>query len=219
MSTVPTYVLGDTQLFLEGARCLLAHTPYKVEGLGKTLADIDRAGTGEAEPTLLIFAMLTSGSLDEVKVARRRFPQSRIVVLTGTADSEHFSACLEAGVDGYLLASITSEVFVECLRLVMLGERVFPTILSTWLLERRSFLPSQPQAMEEQVLLSNRELEILPLLIQGVSNKEIARQLGIADATVKIHVRRLFKKVKASNRTQAVVWALNNGLHEQYTTT
>lgn len=213
MSAVRTYAVGGSQLFLEGLRCLLASTPYRVERLAKSLTEIDCAGDGDAGPALVILGMTAADSLDDVKRMRERLPDVRVVMLSGTADVEHFSACLAAGVDGYLLTDVSKEVLVECLQLVMLGESVFPTILSTWLLEKGGLARRRAPADSDHPVLSNRELEVLPLLIQGVSNKEIARQLGIADATVKIHVRRILKKINASNRTQAAVWALNSGLY------
>ena len=99
----------------------------------------------------------------------------------------------------------------ESLRLIFLGEKVFPTILAAWIVDDDEDVFSGPTELGDKGL-SRRELEILCLVIEGKSNKTIANSLRIADATVKIHLRRILKKINATNRTQATVWAVNHGL-------
>jgi two-component system nitrate/nitrite response regulator NarL len=144
---------------------------------------------------------------------RQLHPGCRAVVLASRATQTHFTACLAAGADGYLLTEVSPDVLLEALRLVMLGEKVFPTVLATWLLEQRRQAPPAPTSVTVGgKSLSPRELEILTQLAAGETNKRIANRLQIADATVKLHLRKLLRKIGATNRTQAAIWAHNHDL-------
>ena len=110
-----------------------------------------------------------------------------------------------------LLSDISPEVLFDSLRLIFLGEKVFPTILAAWIVNDDEDVFSGAAELGDKKL-SRRELEILCLVIEGKSNKTIANSLRIGDATVKIHLRRILKKINATNRTQAAVWAVNHGL-------
>lgn len=123
----------------------------------------------------------------------------------------------EAGVDGFCLAAIAPDVLIKSLELVMLGERVLPFGLI------RSLIVEAVQADDQRLhdnrvaegkladlkasKLSVREVEILGRLREGESNKAIARKLDITEATIKVHVKAIMRKIGASNRTQAAMWA------------
>ena len=126
-----------------------------------------------------------------------------------------------AGAHGIVDTSGRLEAIIKKIELVLLGEQVFPTNVTLALLEatsQRSTLP--PFRTEETAILdgsslkgrnlSEREKEILCLLQQGAPNKIIARHLNVSEATVKVHVKAILRKVGASNRTQAAMWATNN---------
>ncbi len=102
----------------------------------------------------------------------------------------------------------------ESLRLVMMGEKVFPTDLSELLLRNNPQKAPMPGPGERQGL-TEREMQILCCLIKGQSNKMIAIHFNITEATVKVHLKSLLRKINASNRTQAAIWALNNGIGDQ----
>jgi two-component system nitrate/nitrite response regulator NarL len=89
----------------------------------------------------------------------------------------------------------------------MMGEKVFPTNLASMLLN----LDSTPSPMKSVRGLSPREQDILQALVSGSSNKVIAFKLGITEATVKVHLKTLLRKIDVNNRTQAAIWAMNNG--------
>lgn len=120
-------------------------------------------------------------------------------------------AAIAAGADGILLAELSPEAFLQSLRLICLGERVLPAQLATLLLNRDRHDRLVPNEVRE-IGLSNRELQILELLARGYANKEIAIELDIAEATVKVHVKAVLRKIRVGNRTQAAVWALGHGL-------
>jgi two-component system, NarL family, nitrate/nitrite response regulator NarL len=104
---------------------------------------------------------------------------------------------------------MSPEALIRSLQLVMLGQQILPTGFMTSLLQKEA---SEPVAERPSRGLSPREVQILRHLMTGHSNKAIARALDISEATVKVHLKALLRKVQASNRTQAAVWAMNNGI-------
>jgi two-component system nitrate/nitrite response regulator NarL len=171
----------------------------------------------------------TPGFLDAVRHAT---PNARIVILAAKEDVPRLGHCHIAAVDGVLSLEISTEVMVQSLRLIQLGERLVSLEFITSLMNQSctdegksgKTIPSDAHAPEAPVippdwsrkLTSIRETEILGHLINGCSNKIIARHLGITEATVKVHLKGILRKIRVSNRTQAAIWALNNGIKAPY---
>lgn len=132
----------------------------------------------------------------------------KIVALKCEADSREIGLDEIAPLSGILTYGLSADAFVRSLRLICSGERVFPGDLT---LERRPQAPSSGTKSEVNgVHLSPREKEILSYLVAGDSNKAIARGLGITEATVKVHLKSVQRKIRVENRTQAAIWALAN---------
>jgi two-component system nitrate/nitrite response regulator NarL len=134
---------------------------------------------------------------------------SKIVVLANEVDWRGLDHDRIAALSGILTHDLSAGAFVRSLRLICSGERVFPRELT---LRSRAGTPSHatspPRSDVER--LSPREREILSHLTEGHSNKGIARILGITEATVKVHLKSLLRKIRVDNRTQAAIWALSN---------
>jgi two-component system nitrate/nitrite response regulator NarL len=149
-----------------------------------------------------------------VRELRGRYPSAKIVCLTPEFDLDEMRACFAAGACGYLLESISRDALRESLRLVAAGEKVFPSELAV----RMPFAAATSSAADSGGAparvgaLSGREVEILRALASGQSNKLIARNLDISEATVKLYVKRLLRKAHARNRTQAALWAVATGV-------
>jgi two-component system nitrate/nitrite response regulator NarL len=169
-------------------------------------------------PALVIVdASQNSGHMLEViKQAKEHFPQARIVALADQFDLGLVRSGHAAGVDGFCLAASAPDVLVKSLELVMLGETVLPFEVVRSFLGGASQKREQPlqgsmsepkQADLKGCKLSAREKEILGCLTQGEPNKVIARKLDITEATIKVHVKAILRKIGASNRTQAAMWA------------
>jgi two-component system, NarL family, nitrate/nitrite response regulator NarL len=122
--------------------------------------------------------------------------------------ADWLKAAMGAGADGYLLKDVSPEALIQSLQLVVIGEKVFPTNLAALLLTQIS----TPAPQSSWRGLSAREREILQHLVTGASNKLIANRLGITEATVKVHLKTLLRKIDVNNRTQAAIWAMNNGI-------
>ena len=142
-------------------------------------------------------------------------PQARVVVLSDAAELVYLSEMFGAGADGFMLKSISPPALVEALRLVMLGEKVFPSVLTNFLGALQSQQSASPvdRVRVGDVALSQRELDIIRSLADGHTNKSIAKALSITEATVKGHIKTVLRKLGATNRTQVAIWAVQHGLN------
>ncbi|MGI9134052.1 MAG: LuxR C-terminal-related transcriptional regulator, partial [Rhodoferax sp.] len=155
------------------------------------------------------------------------FPGTQILMLTVSENEDDLAAALQAGADGYLLKTVESEHLCDAIVKVLAGESVVSAEMMTKFVSafraKASALPVLPAAAGEALprrpappsavdLLSAREREILALIARGDSNKVIARQLDIAETTVKIHVQHILRKLQLSSRVQAAVYAAGHGL-------
>ena len=211
MDSITTFLIDSNKLFREGMKLLFDGTPFQVVGeAGSVREGIGSAGAVPA----LVLVDTVSGSEEEVeamRALRAEHPGLRIVVLTSDLCTRRLSGALGAGADGYLMKDIACESLMQSLKLVMMGEKVFPTHLAELLVSGRTEeIGAEVPARRKG--LSQREVQILRCLLNGNSNKLIANHLGITEATVKVHLKSLLRKINASNRTQAAIWAMNNGI-------
>ena len=133
------------------------------------------------------------------------------MVLASDLSVDVLRDAMTCGADGFLMKDVSPEALIQSLQLIMLGEKVFPTNLAAMLLD----MNSTPSPVNSLRGLSPREQEILQALVTGASNKLIANRLGITEATVKVHLSTLLRKIDVNNRTQAAIWAMNNGFHRR----
>jgi two-component system nitrate/nitrite response regulator NarL len=157
----------------------------------------------------------TGRVLEVVRQVRERSPETRIVALADQFDLGFVRAAHEAGVNGFCLTVSDPDVLIKSLELVMLGESVLPPVVLRLLMEtapQKREQPLQDNTAEKlpnlkTYKLSAREAEVLSYLTEGTPNKIIARKFDITEATVKVHVKAILRKIGAANRTQAALWA------------
>ncbi len=221
MSTVRAVLVDANRLSRDGMARIFADTKYVVAGEADGL---DVFLNGEAQPENAPDLVVTDiGALEEsiterVSAMRSAMPAARVVVLANRQDAHLLLECFGAGVDGCVLKDISSAALVESLDLVLLGERVFPSqLLSMLMRDNVSMKDGKPSEALSDARLSERELQILQCLVVGSSNKVIANRLNVTEATVKVHLKSILRKIKAQNRTQAAIWALNQGLADDPT--
>ncbi|HEV7434462.1 MAG TPA: response regulator transcription factor, partial [Pseudorhizobium sp.] len=136
-----------------------------------------------------------------------------VVLLAKTIQLEQFAACVACGIDGYLLEDISPEALLDSLHLVTHGEKVYPSQLATYLCAEHLSPPRRDvKELGHIIPLSDRELHIVQWLADGCPNKVIATKLDITEATVKVHVKAILKKLGVQNRTQAAIWAIQHGI-------
>jgi two-component system nitrate/nitrite response regulator NarL len=206
-------VINSSRLLREGLRRIFSDFSFEVihesfsiddalpfiESLQPALVLVDLPDGGEA----------LTATVNQIRVAA---PSARIVVLAETIQVNRLVDALSAGVDGYLLKNMSGAALQQSLRLVLLGEKVFPTDLAHLLTNGRIMSRSDNGHMGHFNGLSDREMQILACLLNGAQNKQIAYELKISDGTVKVHIKAILKKIRVQNRTQAAIWALNHGI-------
>jgi len=168
---------------------------------------------GEGEVVLVDLSLGADEVRQIVQDIAARAPDSKVVFLAQDLDIGLLGACFAAGACGYLLKDISRDALQGTLHLVAAGEKVFPSALAPQMAalvnkfgERRASAPNRHPGN-----LSEREIDILHCLVTGYPNKTIAANLAIAESTVKVHLKRILRKTHASNRTQAAIWAVENG--------
>lgn len=139
---------------------------------------------------------------------RAAAPACGLIVLSNDVGPAALQASLRHGVDAHVAKSASLDLVRRVLHLVKLGQSVYPAqAAGLW-----SDLMLAPPQVQTQAALSPREVQILACLLGGQSNKAIARRLSITESTVKMHFKNVMRKIKAANRTQAAVWAIDNGI-------
>lgn len=152
-----------------------------------------------------------SDEFERLLALKERISTPRVVVLVDSLPSYAAQALCDAGVEGLLKTDIAPEALIGYINLVMLGEMVVHRAVGAGgngLAGGRGLIGS-PEFIDR---ISDRELTVIRHLASGMSNKEIARELGIMDGTIKIHVRNIQRKLQLKNRTQIAVWAVENGV-------
>ena len=172
---------------------------------------VAQTGTGEEavtlfakhapDVTLMDLRLPQMSGVDSIRAIRGRWPAARFVVLTTYEGDEDIHRALEAGAKGYVVKGMPYQTLIDALLRVHSGGRFLPPPVARALASR---MPDSE--------LSSREKEVLRHLVGGMTNREIANLLGITEATVKCHVSTILMRLNVSDRTQAVVTALQRGL-------
>lgn len=215
-------VVDDHTLFRRGLTALLQRdAEFEVVG--------DAADAGEAQrraqalqPDVILLDNHLPGvtGVDALPALREAAPAARVLMLTVSEDAEDLAGALRGGACGYLLKTVEGEVLSAAIRRAMRGESVVAEEMTSKLVDAyRTAAAPRPAAVAEPEVpasavdsLSPREQEILGKIARGQGNKEIARALGIAETTVKIHVQHILRKLDVSSRVQAAVIAVAHGL-------
>jgi DNA-binding NarL/FixJ family response regulator len=149
-------------------------------------------------------------ALDGVEVCRRvhaEAPGVRIVVLTSFAEDEDIFGAVSAGAAGYVMKDIAPDVLVGTIRGVAEGQTVLDPVIAQRVIDR-----SSGRVAVTPDLLSPREMDVLGVMAEGLTNRQIATRLWISEATVKSHVSHILAKLGRTDRTQAIVFAMRAGL-------
>ena len=209
-------LVDDHNLFRSGVKALLSRQPdFEVVGeAADGLEGYKRAKQLHPDVVLLDLDMPGIGGREAVRMLVEELPDVHVLMLTVSESAEDLVHCLKAGARGYLLKNIDAEFFAQAVRQAAAGEAVVAPGMTGKLvagLQRPAQDAAQGAGMAHEKL-SPREREILLLLAKGASNKEIARDLGLAESTVKIHVQGILRKLNLTSRVQAAVYAVETGL-------
>ncbi|MEN7538021.1 response regulator transcription factor [Aurantiacibacter flavus] len=213
-SHVSVAVISDNALAREGLRRILDGEEFVVVGSHASSRGLAELQDHQIKPEMVILDIGDDHNLSaEIEVCKRAMPDAKVVILSNDFDFDLMFEAFKAGSDAYMVKRIDCEALIGSLRLVKLGEKVMPSELAKGFPARWTgrLLPSMPER-DAIALLSDREIETLRYLILGSPNKVIAGRLDISEATVKVHVKAILRKLGAQNRTQAAIWAVNNGI-------
>jgi DNA-binding NarL/FixJ family response regulator len=216
MTPIRVLLVDDQALFREGLRTLLGiHPDIDVVGeAGNGEEALRLAATLSPDVTLMDLRMPVLDGVTATRRLRTEQPQCRVLILTTFDDDEYVFDGLRAGAAGYLLKDTPSGKLVEAIRAVARGESFLqPSVAAKVVAEFARLAGRAPRtdaALAEP--LSEREVEILRLVAAGASNREIAKQLVIAEGTVKNHVTNILGKLGVRDRTQAALRAKELGL-------
>lgn len=205
-------IIGRNEIVREGLSRILADQGFTVTAaVPENSADMS-APDGSYPKLIIVDAETVDEGIDICSLLRNAYANARLVIMADPYDLESVSRAFAAGVDGYLVKAISCAPLVGALKLILLGEKIVPSQAVMAMTDRRA--PARldwfvsPMAAE----LTDREMEIVRHLVHGEANKLIARRLSVSEATVKAHVKAILRKLQVSNRTQAAIWAVNEGM-------
>lgn len=205
-------LIDDHQLFRSGVKALLARQA-DIEVVGEAADGLDGVHQArQLRPDVILLDLHMPGvsGREAVKTLSDELPGTRVLMLTVSEDAEDLLDTLHAGAAGYLLKNIDAEYFVDAIRRAAAGDAVVSPEMTGKLVAGLKRPAAPPVPEKEQ--LSAREREILTALARGASNKELAREFGIAESTAKIHVQNILRKLKLHSRVQAAIYAVEQGI-------
>jgi len=206
-------ICDDQAVVCEGLKAILT-TVKEIEVVGTAYNGeeaVERAEALSPDVILMDLKMPVMNGIQATRAIRSRFPSIRVIVLTTYDFDEWVFDAIHSGVAGYLLKDTPRESLVEAIIGTMTGKTYVDPAVAGKLFERISH-GSVPPDMDILKLLSDREVEILKLLSQGLSNPEIASRLFLSEGTVRNYVSSILSKLEVTDRTQAALLALRAGL-------
>ncbi|NOJ43315.1 LuxR C-terminal-related transcriptional regulator [Bradyrhizobium australiense] len=221
-------LIGTSVVLRAGLHRILRTAHFRIQG---SIARADDLIPRTLQEGQLLFLMIDTGQdvdsiIKQVELLRDQYPNGRIAIVADHYGLSEIVSVFRAGASGYFVDITSCDAFIKSIELVMMGQTIFPPALLSLVRGTESATEAEPRGENDRTLsktedtaaehataprLSTRESSILCRLVEGDSNKCIARKVDIAEATVKVHVKAILRKIRVQNRTQAAIWAINNG--------
>ena len=221
-----TILVGKSILLREGLARILRSEKFRIQA---SVSCADDLHPRQLQKDRQLFLVVHTGddfdaAVEQIERFRDQHPGGRIAIVADHYRLVQMVSAFRAGANGYFSDVMTCDVFIKSMELVMMGETIFPPPFLSFVLgqegdrlgegvlrkeKNQAILVTTQDMLTPQ--LSAREKSILRCLIEGDSNKCIARKIDIAEATVKVHVKAILRKIGVQNRTQAAIWGMNNG--------
>lgn len=216
MTNIRLMIADDHKLFREGIKALLAVTD-DIEIVGEA-EDGDSAlkQARELEPDVILMDINMPGmnGIRATEQILEKQPQTRIIMLTMLEDDVSIFHAMRAGARGYLLKGADPQEVLSVIRAVAEGQALFGPAIAARLMNYFKELNAKPAVSGAPFPeLTERELEVLRLIAQGLNNQEIARKLFLSPKTIRNHITNIFSKLQVADRAQAIVRAREAGLH------
>ncbi|HVL99025.1 MAG TPA: response regulator transcription factor [Egibacteraceae bacterium] len=211
-------VADDHAVFRRGLEMVLESEPdievVAEAGDGKEATDL----AVEHMPDLVLMdvRMPAHGGIEATKAIKDAVPHSKILMLTISDEEEDLYDAIKAGASGYLLKEISIEEVAEAIRKVHAGQSLISPSMASKLLSEFASMAKKDEQKQQMPAprLTDREMEVLALVAQGMNNRDIAKELFISENTVKNHVRNILEKLHLHSRMEAVVYAVREKLLE-----
>jgi len=209
-ATVSVMLVDDHAIWRGGVRSMLEETEFEVVGEASSGREA-LAVARQVNPRLVLLDIRMAGGdgLDALVALKQEFPRMAIVMLTTYDNPTYMARAVAGGAAGYLLKGVEQEEMLEALRAVVEGDTLLsPKELVRALRDVSDTAIGSPDLIEP---LTGREEEVLRLLSTGLSNRDIATVLFVAESTIKTHIEHILSKLGVSDRVQAAVWAARHG--------
>ncbi len=215
--TIRVLLVDDQPLFRSAIATLIDAQPdLTVVGQAENGVDgVEQARVLRPDVVVMDVEMPVMNGVEAARVLAEQVPATRVIMLTVTADDEFFRGAIDAGVAGYLLKDLRPEQLYDQIRAVMRDENpISPALVRHLLADVRAHRSSTVPAPDADptATLSQRELEVLRLVADGLTNREIGQRLVITEGTVKNHVHHALEKLGMENRIQAAAYIVRRGL-------
>ena len=200
-------IADDHTVVRKGLQALLSAEKYGIEVVGGAkdgIEAVELARTYVPDVILLDLVMPRMGGLEAIKEIKSQQPKARILVLTSFADDENVIEAIRAGAYGFLLKDTSPDELVDTIRSVYADKLTLPQELTHILLKGQASGEEKPSLPDN---LTEREVDVLRCIAQGMSNKQVAVQLSISTTTVRSHVSSMMRKLDLENRTQLAIYA------------
>jgi two-component system, NarL family, nitrate/nitrite response regulator NarL len=229
MRSVVSVIAHPSRVFREGLKTILSKSPFDPVCSASSIDDVSATIGGRSEQVLVLvlLGVRDCDNLGEaLSAAKARFPDGHVVVIGDSRRRELVMTAIVSDATSFVDENVATSTLVKQLELIAQGEPTISVLLLKRLLGNGSAprsveaVPtleideSQPPDTDEEARpnpqLSPREATILKALVQGAPNKTIAYRLNITEATVKVHVKAILRKIRVTNRTQAAIWAMHH---------
>ena len=209
-------IADDHQVVREGLSAIL-NAKEDIEVIGEArdgVEAVEKAKEFKPDVVLMDISMPRMNGVEATRRIKLDQPQIGIVVLTMYEEEEYIFDLVKAGATGYMLKNSDSSQIIKAIRSTYQGESMLQPSVATKILSEFSHLSQRPAPKPSRIdqQLTDREVQVIKLIADGETNKEIANTLTISEKTVKNHVRNIFQKLEVDDRTQAAIFAIKKGL-------
>ncbi len=208
-ATIRVLVVDDHTVVRKGLCALLGSPRYNIDVIGEAgdaAQAVVQARALHPDVILMDLLMPIKTGVEALQEIRVEDPDAKALILTSADDRTQVIAALKAGARGYILKDSAPDELIQAIEAVYAGKLLLPSELA------QKALFTEPDQIPPPSELTERELDVLRYLAQGLSNQDIAEALGISLYTVRSHVRNILNKLRLANRTQAALYALDKGL-------
>lgn len=211
MSNIKIIIADDHTVVRKGTRQILEEEPdFEVVGEACNGEEaVDLASALMPDIAIVDIAMPVLDGIEATKRIKKSNPSTAVLILSAYDNDEFVFALMEAGAAGYLLKDVSGQDIINAVRVILRGESVLHPVIARKVMNH--FHSGAEEAKEDEKLLAERELEVLKLASQALSNQEIADNLGLSLRTIETHMRHIFSKLHVGSRIEAVLYAINHG--------